>query len=241
MGMSASQARFLILTAQKSNNEYQAQRITHERLMLAQETEGYTSEYNDKMNNTTLLFNVKSGDTDLLNYNRKLTYDDIVRSEDDEKNPGLGARLTTTSGKLVVPKLPEFDENGLSSDGLSEKDYFVDPEINKTEVLQRTITQGVYFISMLKYQDDNSAEAKWTKVDYANTPETLITQTLDKTDDAAAQSDYDQKQSLFQNKDKTLEMRLKQLESEHKALETEMESVQKVIKDNVEGSFKTFG
>ena len=43
MGMSASQARFLILTAQKSNNEYQAQRITHERLMLAQETAGKVS------------------------------------------------------------------------------------------------------------------------------------------------------------------------------------------------------
>ena len=122
MGMSASQARFLILTAQKNNNEYQAQRITHERLMLAQETENWTMEYNDKMNNTTLLFNAKTAaDTDLYNYNRKLTYDDIVRSELDD-NPGLGGRLVTTSGKIVVPKLPEFDENGLSSDGLTEKD-----------------------------------------------------------------------------------------------------------------------
>ena len=112
MGMSASQARFLILTAQKNNNEYQAQRITHERLMLAQETENWTMEYNDKMNNTTLLFNAKTAaDTDLYNYNRKLVYDDIVRSELDE-NPGLGGRLVTTSGKIVVPRLPEFDENG---------------------------------------------------------------------------------------------------------------------------------
>ena len=242
MGMSASQARFLILTAQKNNNEYQAQRITHERLMLAQETENWTIEYNDKMNNTTLLFNAKTAaDTDLYNYNRRLTYDDIVRSELDE-NPGLGGRLVTTSGKIVVPKLPEFDENGLSSDGLTEKDYFVDPEIERTDMLQNALTEGIYFIELLKYSNDTGEEgSSWEKVNYANTSETMISEVLDKTDDAAAEAEYEERQSLFQNKDKMLELRLKQLESEHKALETEMESVQKVIQNNVETSFKTFG
>ena len=242
MGMSASQARFLILTAQKSNNEYQAQRITHERLMLAQETEGWTSEYNDKMNNKTLLFNAKTAaDTDLYNYNHKLTYDDIVRSELDD-NPGLGGRLVTTSGKVVVPKLPEFDENGLSADGLTEKDYFIDPEIDRSDMLQNALTEGIYFIELLKFSDETGEEEpSWEKVDYFNTTETLISEVLDKTDDAAAQAEYDKMQSLFQNKDKSLEMRLKQLESEHTALETEIESVQKVIQNNVETSFKTFG
>ncbi len=242
MGMSASQARFLILTAQKSNNEYQAQRITHERLMLAQETENWTIEYNDKMNNKTLLFNANTAsDSDLYNYNRKLTYDDIIRSEQDE-NPGLGGRLVTTSGKVVVPKLPQFDENGLSSDGLKESDYFVDPEIGRTDMLQNALTNGVYFIELYKYTDDTGEEgASWQKVDYSNTTETKISEVLDKTDDAAAQAEYDKMQSLFQNKDKSLEMRLKQLESEHTALETEIESVQKVIQNNVETSFKTFG
>ena len=242
MGMSASQARFLILTAQKSNNEYQAQRITHERLMLAQETESWTTEYNDKMNNTTLLFNAKTAsDTDLYNYNNKLTYDDIVRSETDE-NPGLGGRLVTVGGKVVVPQLPEFDENGLSADGLSEDDYFVDPEIERSDMLQNALTKGIYFIELKKFTNETGEEEPvWDKVDYANTTETMITETLDKTDDAAAEAEYEQKKSLFQNKDKTLEMRLKQLETEHKALETEIESVQKVIQNNVETTFKTFG
>ncbi len=242
MGMSASQARFLILTAQKNNNEYQAQRITHERLMLAQETENWTMEYNDKMNNTTLLFNAKTAaDTDLYNYNRKLTYDDIVRAQDAD-NPGLGGRLVTTSGKIVVPKLPEFDENGLSPEGLSENQYFVDPEIGRADMLQNALTQGVYFIELLKYTDDTGEEgSSWQKVDYSNTSETMITETLDKTDDAAAEAEYQERQTLFQNKDKMLELRLKQLESEHTALETELESVQKVIQNNVETSFKTFG
>ena len=94
----------------------------------------------------------------------------------------------------------------------------------------------------MKYSsDEDASSAQWQEVNYANTNETLISEVLDKTDDAAAQADYDEKQSLFQNKDKTLEMILKQLESEHKALETEIDSVQKVIQNNVEGSFTTFG
>ena len=240
--MSASQARFLILTAQKNNNEYQAQRITHERLMLAANTEGYTQEYNDKMNNKTLLFNPKTAaDSDLYNYNKRLSYDDIVRSETAE-NPGLGGRLTTTSGKVVVPKLPEFDENGLSSDGLTKEQYFIDPDIARADVLQNALTNGVYFIELKKFDTDDLEQAPaWEEVSYNDQAQTMIAEVLDKTDDAQAQSDYDRLQGEFQRKDKMLEMQLKKLETEHKALETEMESVQKVIQNNVEGSFKTFG
>ena len=109
-------------------------------------------------------------------------------------------------------------------------------------MLQNALTNGVYFIELYKYTDDTGEEgASWQKVDYSNTTETKISEVLDKTDDAAAQAEYDKMQSLFQNKDKSLEMRLKQLESEHTALETEIESVQKVIQNNVETSFKTFG
>ena len=285
MGMSASQARFLILTAQKNNNEYQAQRITHERLVLAQNTERWTMEYNDKMNNKTLLFNLKTAaDTDLYNYNRKLTYNDIVGSPYDEANPGLGARLTTNTGKTIVPAMPspieiaryngktvvgevtqemknellasmdptkvDFNLDGQETlppiensvySGLKEEDYFVDPTITNPENLQMALTNGVYFISMLKYDPSNPIEASWQEVNYANTTETLISEVLDKTDDAAAQAEYDKRNSSFQQKDKMLELRLKQLESEHKALETEMESVKKVIQEDVESSFKTFG
>ena len=65
--------------------------------------------------------------------------------------------------------------------------------------------------------------------------------TYDKEDDAAAKSKYDTRMNKAEAIDAMLEMRLKQVETEHTALETEMDSVQKVVDDNVEGSFKTFG
>ena len=53
--------------------------------------------------------------------------------------------------------------------------------------------------------------------------------------------DINAKTSLIQQEDVQLELRLKQLDTEQNALSTEIEAVSKVVKDNVEKSFKTFG
>ena len=53
--------------------------------------------------------------------------------------------------------------------------------------------------------------------------------------------DINAKTSLIHQQDQQLELRLKQLDTEQNALSQEMDAVQKVVKDNVEKSFKTFG
>ena len=53
--------------------------------------------------------------------------------------------------------------------------------------------------------------------------------------------DINAKTSVIQAEDRTLELRLKQLDTEQNALSTEIDAVSKVVKDNVEKSFKTFG
>ena len=54
-------------------------------------------------------------------------------------------------------------------------------------------------------------------------------------------ADINAKTSIIQEQDRTLELRLKQLDTEQNALSTEIDAVSKVVKDNVEKSFKTFG
>lgn len=54
-------------------------------------------------------------------------------------------------------------------------------------------------------------------------------------------ADINAKTEMIQQEDRTLELRLKQLDTEQLALATEMDAVKKVIKDNVEKTFKTFG
>ena len=53
--------------------------------------------------------------------------------------------------------------------------------------------------------------------------------------------DINAKTSIIQHEDQQLELRLKQLDTEQNALSTEIDAVSKVVKDNVEKSFKTFG
>ena len=53
--------------------------------------------------------------------------------------------------------------------------------------------------------------------------------------------DINAKTSLIQQEDLQLELRLKQLDTEQNALSTEIDAVSKVVKDNIEKSFKTFG
>ena len=52
--------------------------------------------------------------------------------------------------------------------------------------------------------------------------------------------DINAKTSIIQREDQQLELRLKQLDTEHNALSTEIDAVSKVVKDNVDKSFKTF-
>ena len=52
--------------------------------------------------------------------------------------------------------------------------------------------------------------------------------------------DINAKTSLIQQEDLQLELRLKQLDTEQNALSTEIDAVSKVVKDNIEDSFKTF-
>ena len=53
--------------------------------------------------------------------------------------------------------------------------------------------------------------------------------------------DINAKTSIVHQQDQELELRMKQLETERNALSNEIEAVSKVVKDNVEASFKTFG
>ena len=53
--------------------------------------------------------------------------------------------------------------------------------------------------------------------------------------------DINAKTSIIQAEDRQLELRLKQLDTEQSALSSEIDAVSKVLKDNIDKSFKTFG
>lgn len=57
---------------------------------------------------------------------------------------------------------------------------------------------------------------------------------------ALAETKYQQDMTALENKDKRFDLQLKQLDTEHNALQTEYDSVQNVIKKNIEKTFSMF-
>ena len=108
-----------------------------------------------------------------------------------------------------------------------------DPFITDPDYLQEMLSTGQYFI-----QQEGPADGVWE--DYVWQGSSFISQEYDKSDDAAAEAEYEAAMLDLQKKDKILELRLEQVQTEQQAVEKEMESVKDVIGKNIENGFKTF-
>lgn len=102
MGMSASQARYLNLTARRNNNEYEAQQVAEQKTLLAMQMDAVARDYTQKVSNRELLF-VQMDPSANSQSTTRLTYEKITST-----NPfsGLGMRIVDTSGSVVVPNDP---------------------------------------------------------------------------------------------------------------------------------------
>lgn len=235
MGFAASQARFLSLTARLSDNEYEAQQIAQERLALASSMEIFSDEYEAATSNEVYLANVFMGDGNLKEVT--LTYDVITK---DVPEGGLGMKLVTSSGLVVVPNLETASKMGLAAG-----EFFILEEIRDADVLKTNLEQGNMFFATEKDLSDKKGNEEISNIDKwdMKSPEMLsgVRKDYDRSDDAAADAKYQKRMRKFEKQDAALEMRLQELETQHRAVSTEMESLEKVIDDNTEKSFGTFG
>jgi len=96
MGLAASQARFLAITARKANCEFQSMQIAQEKLSISRELDKATTEYQSQMNATKLVW-----DTDGTGQNSfNLSYDLMMRpSAVNNYTPYL---VTARDGKVVL-------------------------------------------------------------------------------------------------------------------------------------------
>ncbi len=231
MGFAASQARFLSLTSRLSDIEYEAQQISQERLALNNQMELYADEYENATTNETLVARVY----DLQGSVSEVTLDYNVIIG-DPLDGGLGMNLVTSNGQIVVPDEAEMQRQiEKSGNQLKIEDFYIFEQVKQTDVLQKNILDGNFYFAASR--DDKTGEWDKKTVGHIDT----VRRTWDRADDAAAKAKYDKRMNTAEKKDAMFEMRLEQLDTQHKAIETEMESVQKLVDDSVENTFKTFG
>lgn len=151
MGLSASQSRFLQLTARRNDNEYQAQQINHARTAVAKKMQDLSTKYNNGVNNRQLMFSTPVGDGSNSVNTVKLTYDTITAAYPE----GLGYKLVTKNGVEIRPS--EKEVNRMLEEAQKELDRAKSTKIlnyqSYDETSKNTITTAVTgsnFLSLLQ-------------------------------------------------------------------------------------------
>lgn len=242
MGLAASQARLLLLTARRSDLEYRAQIISQRKIMLAMQTEKLATDYTEKLSDKILMFTYDTDGSSGKTLTEVLSYAGITATNPDIIGNYI---VTDNQGNLVVPSLDKLPAGFvLSADKKSAT--FTDANgkvsaypINVCEdvanpyVFQNALRNGGLYLE--KYNKDNGTFESNAWQSDANIQDTLYT-----ADDDIAQAEYESSSLKLQNQDKMLDLELKNIETQHKAIETEVDSVKKVIEKNIEETYKIF-
>ena len=149
------------------------------------------------------------------------TYDDL--QESFESGSGINnidgqAKLAYYNASYVSTKIEETEKALLETDGSGR---FVSVRLENDSI--------TYTLNMETVTDEVAYQDAMNQYYYENAKYDKMIQ------------DINAKTSIIQREDQQLELRLKQLDTEQRALSTEIDAVSKVVQDNVESSFKTFG
>ena len=268
MGLAASQARLLLLTARKSDLEYRAQMISQRKVMLAMQTEEIATTYSEALNNRKLYFTWTTEQNNGATKEELLTYSNFTAEENTYRYRLLDpetnkiACLSLDEASKYVRQADYTDADGVLDTAAYEaaiaevqKGMIVMPALKNTDYLQQAIQSGALIIQQRStesvpvtdengdyvYENEKVVERavySWSAVALSGMED--VSSKLYSDDDAKASADYEYQSLLVQNQDKQLDVELKQVETQQKACETEIESVKKVLKANVEKSFNVF-
>lgn len=259
MGLAASQARLLLLTARKSDLEYRAQMICQRKTMLAMQTEELATNYSKALNNRKLYFTYTASQNDGVTKEVFLTYDEFTSTQNATQYRLVDAR----TNKIACKSLDEASNYVTRTDDMSEEAYnkavedmkenmIVIPALKNSEYLQDAMQSGTLLVEELQGTPSEKVETdaegnqtviqttvlNWKRVALSGMDD--VSSKLYQDDDAAASATYEYQSLLVQNQDKQLDVELKQVETQQKACENEIESVKKVMDKNIESSFKCF-
>lgn len=211
MGLAATQTRFLALTARKSNVEYKGQQINQQRTVLSDKSASLYSE----MLTISVPVPPSTGDFTKIYY--------YYRPEGENRKYKLDINETTHTAALVNITDGD-DEYAVSNVTLDTKHGLYNATIRLENGAEKTVSLGV-----AEEVDNDAYDQAYTQYIYK---QYLYEQELES---------INAKTAIIQQQDKALELELKRLDTEQNELKTEMESLNKVLGDNVENSYKTFG
>lgn len=210
MGMSASQARLLSITARMNDVEYKSQQISNTKIRLSDEAEQVANDYTKALNRQKLTFTRYDQES---SSNQKINLNSTTLQQYANEY-----RLVDKDGNAVDLKQMKFDEATLYE--MLESGQFM---------LQENTT---------KRTADGVETSGW--FDTSVSSNTRLAIETDSTQLAKAEAEYNAATAKINRKEKLLDNDLKALDTEHNALKTEYDSVKSLIGDNIDKSFQLF-
>ena len=223
MGMSASQARLLSITARMNDVEFRSQEIANIKIRLADESEQLAQNYTKALNRQKYTFT---------------TY----RVKD---HVGVECKIDLTPSNLSAYGFKLVDRNGnefKSSTQISSTQMYEMIESGEFMLQQFVETDEIpegFQKASWKDPADSSNHTGYYKNITASESSTLNPET-DSTEFAKAEAEYNAANMKINNKEKILDNELKKLDTEHSALNTEMDSLKNLISNNIDKSFNLF-
>ena len=144
MGLAASQARLLTITARKSDCEYKSMALSHQKIALSRDMNIVSAEYQDAMNKTKLVYDFYgSGDT-----STQLSYGLLMQPS--KLNDYMPSPLTDQAGRVVLDaglaaaaKDAGIPQEGLGSTPSSDiRNKFIQGLANNG-IISQTVADGV--------------------------------------------------------------------------------------------------
>ena len=245
MGLSASQARLLNLTARMHDIEYKAQNLEAQKLQMANESQQVYSEYETALNKTKIQQKDinKSGVTFFKDITAATLKDAGYSFEIAVGDNTIKGTVYSSMDK-AVEKLKEnklINDTGTFTGARDQVTNFINEGyivlvkvLDKDNKRVETFTEGATLKSL------QEAEATSGTYDINVATDTGLQEVTDEVDLKKAEAKYESDMRKINNKDAKFDTDLAALESERNAIKTEMDTLKSVAKDNVDRTYKLF-
>ncbi len=198
MGLAASQARLLTITARKADCEFLSMSLSHQKLALSRNMEKISSEYQESLNKTKLVYDYYgSGDSDMdLTYGLLMSpsiYNDYYpKMVTDSKN-----RMVLNSAYAEAARaagIPAEGFLGTASSTVRNKFISALADIGAISTTQAATIQGITFNNTMGFGNSITASQSYTDVSYKQLIELFDIYAISTNEDLHATQTYNQYQ-----------------------------------------------
>ena len=237
MGLAASQARLLNLTARMHDIEYKAQNLEAQKLQMANESDQVYSEYETALNATKIQFKTIQNDGSIL-------YEDATGTRLADQGYSFEVAYGENKGQVYASlqdAVDALDLEGTFQDSTQALTNFINSGfivlvkvLDKDGMRVETYADG----TTVKQLQDAEATSGTYEVNVAT--DTGLQEVSDETDLKKAEAKYEADMRKINNKDKKFDTDLASLEAERNAIKTEIDTLKTIAKDNVDRTYKLF-